>query len=247
MKITFFGTSHGKPEPHRRCSCTMITLENGNRYFVDMGSSPIDDMVSRGIPLNSVKAVWITHMHGDHTNGLLQLIELSEWAFPDTVSTVLLPEQSGIDALLAWNAATREDGGSPDRIVFGTIHEGVTYEDDSLRVTAFVTHHCLPLASYAFLVEGDGKRVLFTGDLNGANPEKDFPVQCAQEQPLDLAICEAVHFDPMRYIPIFRACQLRRVILNHYASYRLSSICELIKAAAPLRVSLATDDLEVTV
>lgn len=245
MKITFIGTSHGKPEPHRRCSCTMITLENGDRYFIDMGCSPVDDMITRGIPLRTVKAVFLTHMHNDHTDGLLQFIALCVWAYPDTSPTVLFPEQAGIDALLAWNAATMEeqDRNFPDRIRLQIAKPGVLYEDGGLRVTAYATRHCQS-ASYAYLLEGDGKRVLFTGDLNGSKPEQDFPLSCAQEQPLDLAVCEAAHFDATRYIPIFEACKPRRVILNHYSSYRLPGICELMQAVRPLSVTLATDGLE---
>jgi ribonuclease BN (tRNA processing enzyme) len=33
MKITFFGSSHGFPEPHRRCSSTLIEIGE-NRYFI---------------------------------------------------------------------------------------------------------------------------------------------------------------------------------------------------------------------
>ena len=40
MKITFIGSSHGVPEPGRKCACFL--LEAGeNVYFVDMGTDGI--------------------------------------------------------------------------------------------------------------------------------------------------------------------------------------------------------------
>ena len=53
MKITFLGSSHGVPEPHRRCSSAMIEVGE-NVYFVDMGVMAICDLVDRGIPVERV-------------------------------------------------------------------------------------------------------------------------------------------------------------------------------------------------
>ena len=80
MRIIFLGTSHGVPEPNRRCSCTMIETK-GRYYFVDMGFCAIDDLVTRGIPVEAVKAIFVTHHHGDHTDGLLPFIDLITWYY----------------------------------------------------------------------------------------------------------------------------------------------------------------------
>lgn len=80
MKITFLGASHGVPEANRRCSCTMVEV-SGRYYFVDMGIMAIDELVTRGIPVDAVKGIFITHMHGDHTNGLFSFVDLITWYF----------------------------------------------------------------------------------------------------------------------------------------------------------------------
>ena len=80
MRITFVGSSHGIPEPNRKCSCIM--LEMGDRiYFIDMGTSAVDALRARGMPVENVKAVFISHMHGDHINGLILFINLITWCF----------------------------------------------------------------------------------------------------------------------------------------------------------------------
>lgn len=244
MKITFFGTSHGVPEPNRRCSSALVTMADGSNYFVDMGSEATEQLINRGIGVDTVRAVFLTHMHCDHTNGVLTFVSLCSWYFRETSPAVLFPEQAGIDALRGWldanGVTTRPE------IRLETVREGKTYDDGTLRVTAFRTHHCHS-ASYAYLLEGDGKRVLFTGDLNPETPMMEFPVQTAADRPIDLAVCESAHFDPTRYVPIFAACHPRRVVINHYKTTRIPAIFELMAQTAPLPITIATDNLEVTV
>ena len=83
MQITFLGASHGVPEANRRCSCTLIET-NGRYYFIDMGVNAIDALRTRGIEVEDVKGIFITHMHGDHTNGLISFVDLISWYFKVT-------------------------------------------------------------------------------------------------------------------------------------------------------------------
>ena len=246
MKITFLGTSHGVPEAHRLCSCSLITVgegENASRYFIDMGMQPVGELVNRGIPLESVKAVFLTHMHGDHTDGVLSLVDLCSWYFKKALPTFFYPEQAGIDVTKSWVEATgckfREE------IPMKLVEEGPLYDDGVLKVTAYRTKHCA--VSYAYLLEAEGKRVLFTGDLCTKGPAEDFPVQAAKDEALDLVVCECAHFGAMTYEPIFRNCKLKRVLVNHYQPRRTPEVAQLAQALAPLPVALANDGLEVTV
>ena len=91
MRITFFGSSHGVPEPNRKCSSAMVSVGENN-YFIDMGVQVIDGLITRNIPITSVKGVFLTHMHGDHTNGLISFLDLCSWYFKDTDPAVYLPE-----------------------------------------------------------------------------------------------------------------------------------------------------------
>ena len=82
MKIVFFGASHGVPEPNRRCSCAMI--ETGEaRYFVDMGTQATEQLMTRGIPMDAVKTIFVSHMHGDHTDGLISFVDLCNGVLSD--------------------------------------------------------------------------------------------------------------------------------------------------------------------
>ena len=93
MKITFLGSSHGVPEANRRCQSIMIEA-GGKIYFVDMGTQAIEQLITKGIPIENVKSIFITHMHGDHTNGLISFVDLCSWYFKNTKPEFYLPGDS---------------------------------------------------------------------------------------------------------------------------------------------------------
>lgn len=244
MRITFLGASHGVPEAHRKCSCALITLSEGpdaKRYFIDMGVMAIDWMRTAGVPVESTQAIFITHMHGDHTNGLPHFVDLCSWYFKNANPTVFLPEAEAIPALSGWLAANGTT--LRDEIRCEIVHDGAIYDDGCLKVTAYRTKHCR--TSYAYLVEAEGKRVLFTGDLSGKGPSEDFPTATLADG-LDLAICESAHFSADAYAPIFAENPPKRVVINHYQPRLYPSICTLAEMLGPTPVEAATDDLEIT-
>ena len=244
MKIVFLGTSHGVPEANRRCSCAMLEIGE-KRYFVDMGTDPMPDLITRHIHPDTVKGIFITHMHGDHANGLPPFLELSSWYFKNTMPTVCIPEpvDETVAALKNWmkcNHTTMKD------FTFMTVKPGLVYEDDTVRVTAYQTKHIEQ--SYAFLIEAEGKRVLFSGDLWPDGHGADFPLEVL-DKPLDLAVCEAGHFAATHYIPIFKGCQnLKRVCFNHYTEYFLASVIETVdEFKNDIPICRVTDDTEIEI
>ena len=244
MRITFFGSSHGVPEAHRKCSSTMIEVGE-NRYFIDMGSQSIEGLITRNIPVESVKAVFVTHMHGDHTDGLISFIDLCNWYFKKASPVLYLPGdyEAAKSAIAAWLLC---NGNHMSDFDFRNTVEGEIYDDGVIRVTAFRTKHIN--YSYSYLVEGDGKRVLFSGDLCHGGPANDFPVSVL-DKPLDLAICESAHFKATDYIPLMKGnANLKKLCFNHYSYRFLASVLEA-KAifSEDIPVVIATDDLEITV
>lgn len=208
MKLTFIGTSHGIPERERRCSCTMI--ESGESvYFVDAGTDAMEEIRRRGIEPERVKAFFITHMHGDHANGILSFADLANWYFGGAQTAFCLPTQKGIDAVKTWIESL--ETGTRRELDYRLVKDGAFYDDGVLKATAFRTKHVA--TSYAFLIECEGRRVLFTGDL--ARPEIDFPHEIFGTR-TDIAVCETAHFDPREYAPVFEKFDCGKIILNHF-------------------------------
>ena len=240
MRIVFFGTAHGLPEPNRKFSCIMIEVGE-NRYFVDMGCNAAEEMATRGIPFDSIKAVFITHMHSDHTTGLLPFVELCNWYYTTVRPEYYLPDMqksvAGIDAWLSANGNKKLEGHK-----FNEVREGEIYDDGVIKVTAYKTLH--NDNSYAYLVEAEGKRVFLSGDLTNKGPDKDFPVEVLKKD-IDLAVLEVAHFAATAYLPIIGDCKtIKKLLFTHYSPAFTKSAYE-VKETLGFDCDFAADGTEV--
>lgn len=237
MLITFLGTSHGVPEANRRCSCTLIEIAD-KKYIIDAGMDPTPELISRGIHPNEITAIFITHSHSDHMSGLIPFVDLCCWSFTKADPHIFLPEIGMKEIMKAWITGLHDK--FRDELRFSEIQEGVIYDDGVLRVTAKKTGHIAN--AYAFVLEAEGKRVLFTGDMkHGDGPAADYARFTAVEH-FDLVVAESAHFDGMQYLEPIRKNPPSRFCFNHYTSdfsescYHLRSV---LKDEVP--VTLVTD------
>ncbi len=234
MKITLLGTSHGYPEPHRGCSCTLIEVQ-GRYYVIDMGIMLIEKLTDLGIAVDDVKGLFFTHMHGDHTDGLPGFVDLLSWHYKTAKPEIYLPSTECVAPMREWIRCT---GHTMRELCFHQVREGLICDDGFIRVTAIPTQHCA--LSYAYLVEAEGKSILFTGDLK--HPAVDFP-QIAFRQALDLLIAEVAHFDIEVYPEILNRVPVKSICFNHYNPRRIGGFMDVKKALEPIPVRLATDGL----
>lgn len=240
MKITFLGSSHGAPEPNRKCSSIM--LECGEKiYIIDIGCDITPDLVNRGLTPKDISAVFVTHSHGDHINGLVPFVNLCSWLYTDADPLILLPEIKIVEALKIWYAFV---DGFRDSIRFAQIEEGVIFDDGTIRVRAMHTGHLKN--SYAFMVEGEGKKALFTGDIQNPDGATVDYARYVTEDGIDLVVAEAAHLDPLTYIGPIRRHPPKRFLINHYNWEREERAEHLINELKDeLDIRLATDGLEV--
>lgn len=236
MRLTFFGTSHGVPEPGRKCSTLLVTVGE-NRYFIDMGGDAAAELVNRNISFDSVKAVFISHPHGDHTNGLINFVDLLCWYFKTADPEIFLPDGKGAEIIREWCTYTgtlfREN------LRFNTVKSGAFFDDGVLKVTAIPTKHSRNSA--AFLLEGDGKRVLYTGDLKATG--EDFPQEIADEG-LDCLIGECAHLPITRYLDFLKGKPVKQAIITHHYLPKSQEYLSVKKELSPLPFTLANDGME---
>lgn len=245
MRIIFFGSSHGFPEENRRCSSILIDI-NGARYFIDMGTQSIEQLADRGIAVESVKAVFITHMHGDHTNGIISFIDLCSWYYKNANPQFCLPGdlERNVVAIKEWIAC---NGILMRDFKFEHVDDGFVYHDDNIKLTAFRTGHIDQ--SFSYLLEADGKRVYFSGDLRGAdefiNEPMDVPVD-EFDKGFDLAILELAHFSAVdKYYPLLKGRKnIKTVCINHYSKFKIDTGYELCKLLPEQEIVFATDGRE---
>ena len=259
MKITFLGTSHGITEKGAFCSSALVTAGDA-RYLVDVGA-PVDTLLANlDVPLRDLRGAFITHPHQDHYVGLAQLTYTVEdfGRFLDVAFPVLAPEGIDFGALnvFLWgdprgHERYRVEDPPPRRVRFEVYPDApaegsLIFDDGVLRVTAYPVRH-IP-HSHAFLLEAEGKRIVFTGDLS--RDLSDYP-RVATETPVDLVVTEAAHvrLDDPDTPEILGKSRTPVLVVSHRAPGRnpIESVEKLAARIAPIKVIAAFDGMTLEV
>lgn len=223
MRITFFGSSSGSPGPNMKCSCTLLEIGE-KKYIIDIGTILIEQLANRNINIAEINALFVTHMHRDHTDGLpsyyLRLHSPYGKNADPEIFIPQMPMEPVIQALDAWricNGHIKE----ARPIKFRQVQEGLIFDDGVLKVTAYPTKHSEITHTFSYLLEAEGKRIFFSGDFN-RQPDEEFHYEILEE-PLDLAVCELGHFKAEKYGIIFAKNPPKKLIINHISKKNMAS------------------------
>jgi len=75
VEIQFLGTSSGAPTNRRNVSGIALVESKGSAwYLIDCGEATQHQLLRSHLSLNSLEAIFITHLHGDHFYGLPGLL-----------------------------------------------------------------------------------------------------------------------------------------------------------------------------
>lgn len=234
MKITFLGTSHGVPEVDRFCQSILIeTAENG--YLIDAGAPVMDCLIRRKYDLKRLKAVFITHMHGDHINGLFGVLDLASWKFKEMDFDTFLPDEEKISII---SAAVPTRVGCESRVRLQHGQSGVVYQNDEMKVTAYPTEHMGNAPAYGYLLEAEGKKIYISGDLNGQNI--DYP-DFINEEPVDVFMVECAHFPAERLAEKLKDCKAKRVMMIHVSPTQKYDVMKEAEKELPVRMVYPND------
>lgn len=177
IRVTLLGT--GRPDPViDRFGPSTLVEAGGETLLFDCGRGATQRLWQLGIPLSRVGAVFLTHLHSDHTVGLPDLW-LTGW-LPTPYGHRTTPlrvwgpagTRAMTDALtqaFAWDIDRRGRGeGLPAAgVAFDThdIEPGIVFERGGVRVTVFlVDHGGLLQPAYGYRVDYGGHAVVISGD-----------------------------------------------------------------------------------
>ncbi len=215
MKLTFLGTSHGKPEKNRYCTSTVLTV-GGKHYVIDAGAPLVDLFQRYDLAFENIAALFVTHNHIDHIAGLPLLTATLNSAkrFFDVGFPVFVPELTPYHAMLEFVRGKRELYG---RLAFTPYEAGKIFDDGTVRVTAIRTEHTEH--SYAFHISAEGKSVVFTGDLRSHLSDYPEIIRTAHH---DLVVMEAAHqhYDEPYVADVLAGSDTARMVIHHIAEHR---------------------------
>lgn len=202
--VVLLGTGTPYPDPEAQGPATAITV--GNRLFLfDAGAGVERQMNSAGLPIrgDAITAVFLTHLHSDHTLGLPDLI-LSSWVMGRRAPLRIIGPRGTramTDHILkAWaediavrtRGLEREASGS-ERVDVHEVSGGIVYDSGGVRINAIRVSHGSWKDAFAYRIDAKGKRVLISGD---TRPDKALE---AAANDLDILIHEtysSAHLGP---------------------------------------------------
>ena len=169
--------SGGGPRPRKaRGSTAHAVVVDGVLYVVDCGNGVARQLVQAGVPLPSLRHVFVTHHHSDHNADYGNLLWLS-WAsgLRTRVDTWGPPPLEKMTRLFfemnAYDIDTRiADEGRPPLVPLVHVHEltqaGPVMQDERVKVTAALVDHPPVVPALAFRFDAPDRSIVFSGDTN---------------------------------------------------------------------------------
>lgn len=178
MRIHYIGTCSGT-EPIEGMHHTSIAIECGGAlYWFDAGEGCAHTAYTSGIEVMNSRAIFISHPHIDHIGGLANLLSLfgkliRRYELKLVHNNEIAVHFPGLELFGAIKSVAFGNcpGGTKSfTITEEEMRDGVIYADENIRVTALHNRHLNEdgtkgYHSYSFLIECEGKRVVFSGDV----------------------------------------------------------------------------------
>jgi ribonuclease Z len=207
LHVVLCGAGGPLPDPVRSGPCVAV-IAGHTLVVVDAGSAAGRNIGRMGLPQGLVSAVFITHFHSDHIDGLGELA-LLRWTSGQHADPLPVYGPTGVEELVeGFGQAYRQDASYrvahhgaetvPPSGTGMTAHpfplpalgeSALIWDKDGLRVTVFAVDHgpVRPAVGYKF--EYGGRSVLISGDTSkSANLE-------AEAHGVDLLVHEALSPD----------------------------------------------------
>ncbi len=151
MRFTFLGTSAGLPTKERNVTALALAPEKQREwYLVDCGEGTQHRLLHTPYSPAKLRAVFITHVHGDHCYGLPGLIASAQMGGRKEPLTICAPAgiEEFIDAVRRYTDLTKLNY----ELRFVRSDEPqFRYEDDAVRVDSIALSHRVPSFGYRFV------------------------------------------------------------------------------------------------
>lgn len=173
VALILLGTGYPRPDANHAASATAIVA--GNRwYLVDAGRGATLRIAATDLKYEQLVAVFLTHLHSDHTAGLPDLFDTS-WQFGRKSAPLQLYGPRGTERLAhAMTEFFADDidirrkqqdlPASGATIATQIVREGVVLDDGVCRVTAFAEDHRPVVPAFGYRFDCGGKSIVVSGD-----------------------------------------------------------------------------------
>ncbi len=146
MEITFLGTSSGVPTRSRNVSSIALRLpQRAEVWLFDCGEGTQHQLLRSDLRSSQIRRIFVTHMHGDHTFGLMGLIASCGMAGAAQPLDIYGPPD--LEPYLKACARYSQMDIFP-RVRVHAVAPGLVYEDEAFRVSCDRLTHKIPAHGY---------------------------------------------------------------------------------------------------
>jgi ribonuclease Z len=149
LKVTILGSNSASPAHDRHPSSQILDVEN-DYYMIDCGEGTQFQLNKFQISRSRIRAIFISHLHGDHYLGLLGLLTTMSMSNREEPLTVVGP--SGLKEIIELQCMYSKTILRFEiiYIVFEANLSSLIYEDNKVKVTTIPLMHKVDTSGYLF-------------------------------------------------------------------------------------------------
>ncbi len=175
LTVVLLGTGVGPPVNLQQFGASILVEAGGERLLFDCGRGATLRLTQAGVPIGSISRLFLTHLHSDHVIQIPDLL-LTGWAGgrrtiplevwgPDGTRDMMDHMQQAF----AFDIHMRRDvdehlPASGIQVVSHDIKEGVVFDEQGVKVTAFLVDHGPVRPAFGFRIDYRGHSVALSGD-----------------------------------------------------------------------------------
>ena len=175
MRVVLLGTKSGPATDAQRLGISTLILAGGEKLLFDCGRGLTIGMARLAINPADVTKVFLTHLHSDHIVSLPELV-LFPWASQGRSVPLQVWGPDGTRSMVkhlldafSFDIHIRRDVDEkyPPKgisVIANDIREGVVYEANGVKVSAFFVDHGPVKPAFGYRVDYQGHSVVISGD-----------------------------------------------------------------------------------
>lgn len=148
MKLTILGSSSATPYLDRHPSSQLLTV-NDHLYLIDCGEGTLFRLNNFGVKKNKIKAIFISHLHGDHYYGLMGLLTTMSMHEKKDVLTIVCPPKLK-DIISFHCVVSKTIIRFPIEFIETNQTNQLIYVDDNIKVETIPLVHKIETCGFVF-------------------------------------------------------------------------------------------------